>query len=161
MTETESKISPLRLILPLVLLALFLLALSMPVSNLFLTRKKIEYVVKDPDFVAFSQVMQSSCVDCHSTNMIAYPIYSQIPPAKNIIAHDIVEAQAAFVLTQSQLSGASPIAGADLSRIATEINEGAMPPAKYKALHWNAVLSGEQKKAVLNYVKKTSDVTVK
>jgi len=160
LTETESKISRLRLFLPVGLLAIFLVALAMPLSNLFLPRKKIDYVVKDPDFIAFSQVMQSSCVDCHSTNMIAYPIYSQIPPAKNIIAHDIVEAQAAFVLTESQLSGASPIAGADLSRIATEINEGAMPPAKYKALHWNAALNSEQKKSVLNYVKKTSDATV-
>ncbi len=161
MTETESKISPLRLILLVVLLALIWLALLLPLSNLFLKRKKIEYVVKDPDFVAFSEVMQSSCVDCHSTNMIAYPIYSQIPPAKSIIAHDIVEAQASFILTQSQLSGASLISGADLSRIATEINEGAMPPAKYKALHWNAVLTSAQKQNVLNYVKKTSDVTAK
>lgn len=143
-----------RKILLLSLITVLALALlAMPVSNFFLSRKKIEMATQNPSFLAFSQVLQSSCVDCHSTTLVAYPLYAGLPFAKTLIARDLVNAQARFVMTESQLSGLTPFSGSDLSRIASEVESGRMPLAPYRFLHWNATLDTGQKDAVLSYVK--------
>lgn len=147
-------------LLPLICLNLGIIAaLFVPVSNLFLQRQVIEDKSGDPKLAAFSKVMQASCVDCHTANMTTYPVYFQLPVAKDIIARDIKEARAAFLIDQDQLGGVAPISPVDLAKIATEVQEGAMPPMRYKALHWNSSLSPEQKQAVLDFVKSRSQAT--
>ena len=138
--------------------SLLLLALALPLSNFLLQRKRVETGISDLQFQNFSRVLQNSCVDCHSTNLTAYPLYYQLPIARSVIDRDIEIAKAALCLNRDQLSGAEPIAMSDLMAIARTVNDGSMPPANYRALHWSvgSGIGPHDKLAILNYVKSKS-----
>lgn len=139
------------ILLPLLLI----MALALPLSNFFLQPAQVQTATGDLQFQAFSKVLQNSCVDCHSTDLTAYPLYYQLPAARALIDRDIAIAKTALCLNREQLSGAEPIAMADLMAIARTVNEGSMPPANYRALHWKVAggISSPDKLAILNYVK--------
>lgn len=146
-----------KLILALLALLGLAAGLALPISNYFLVREKIEVKSDDPRFAEVSKIMQTSCVDCHTQGMTTYPLYFSLPVAKEIIQKDIKQAQSAFLLSRAQLSGAEKIGSINLAKIATVIGDGSMPPAKYTLLHWNAVLSAEQKQTVLAYIQERQD----
>ncbi|MBX9939594.1 MAG: heme-binding domain-containing protein [Candidatus Obscuribacterales bacterium] len=137
------------------LLSLLILALALPLSNYLLQRARVKTNNGDLQFQAFSEVLQNSCVDCHSADLTVYPVYYQLPAARTVIDRDIEIGRAALCLNRDQLRGTEPIAMADLMAIARTVNEGSMPPANYRALHWNVAggVSPHDKLAILNYVK--------
>lgn len=137
-------------------LGFLLFVFSVPVSNLLLHRQIIEDRKSDPAFLAFSKVIQTSCADCHTPGLLAEPVYMHWPVADGIIQNDVKEAQSAFIITREQLSGLEPISPGDLSKIAAEMAANRMPPRAYRALHWDSFWTDGQKKAVFNYVQKTS-----
>lgn len=152
---TDVKTS--RLILPLVIVGLASIALALPVSNYFIVREKLPNKSGDPEFAKLASVLQNSCADCHGYNMTSYPLYFQLPIAKDVIARDIAEAQGAFQFTRANLTGEDPFSASDLAKVAMEISEGTMPPPRYKALHWNAGVDGEVRRQVLAYIKRKSE----
>lgn len=137
-------------------LAFLVFVFAIPISNLLLHRQNIEDRKSDKDFLAFSKVIQTSCADCHTPGLLAEPVYMHWPVAEGIIARDVQEAQSAFVITKEQLSGLEPISPGDLAKMAAEMAANRMPPRAYRALHWDSFWTDGQKKAVFNYVQKTS-----
>ncbi|CAN5178061.1 hypothetical protein BH11CYA1_BH11CYA1_15750 [soil metagenome] len=144
-----------RRLLPFIALALvFIIGLSFPLSNFFIVRVKVPDQSGNAAFAPVSKILQSSCVDCHSANkeLVAYPFYAKFPIAKDTIARDILEGQKDFVLSKAQLQGTELISNIDLAKITTVVEEGSMPPIRYKALHWDASLNRDQRQAILNYI---------
>ena len=131
---------------------LLLLVLSVPISNYFLSRPAIQDSSGKPRFAEVSKILQRSCADCHSPELTVYPIYAPWPLAKGMIDTDIKNGCDSFHLTRGQLAGAEPIGAIDLARIASVIQLGTMPPAKYNLLHWNAPLTRQEKLALLSYI---------
>jgi cytochrome c peroxidase len=131
------------------------IALSFPLINLINQAKPLQIEgekAKDPAFAKFSRQLQTSCADCHTQGLTQYPFYFNLPVAKDIIAKDIEEAQEEFLLDQAKLTGAEPFRDAELAKIKRVLIEGEMPPLKYTALHWNAIVGSEQKKELLAYI---------
>ncbi len=146
---------PLGRLLPFIVLAgVFVFGLSFPISNFFIVRVKLLDQSGNAAFAPVSKILQSSCVDCHSatTDLVAYPFYAKFPIAKDTIARDMLEGQKEFVLTKAQISGTELISNIALAKIATVVEEGSMPPIRYKALHWDASLNREQRQAILSYI---------
>lgn len=145
---------PLERLLPFIVLAgVFIFGLSFPISNFFIVRVKLQDQSGNAAFAPVSKILQSSCVDCHSApDLVAYPFYAKFPIAKDTIARDMLEGQKEFVLTRGQIIGTEPISNIDLAKISTVVEEGSMPPIRYKALHWDASLSREQRQAILSYI---------
>ena len=144
-----------RRLLPFIVLAgVFVFGLSFPISNFFIVRVKLPDQSGNAAFAPVSKILQSSCVDCHSAtnDLVAYPFYAKFPIAKDTIARDMLEGQKEFVITKAQISGSELISNIDLAKIATVVEEGSMPPIRYKALHWDASLNCEQRQAILNYI---------
>lgn len=138
----------------IVLAGVFVFGLSFPISNFFIVRVKLPDQSGNAAFAPVSKILQSSCVDCHSasTDLVAYPFYANFPIAKDTIARDMLEGQKDFVLTKAQISGTELISNIDLAKITTVVEEGSMPPIRYKALHWDASLNREQRQAILTYI---------
>lgn len=146
---------PLGRLLPFIVLAgVFVFGLSFPISNFFIVRVKLPDQSGNAAFAPVSKILQSSCVDCHSASpeLVAYPFYAKFPIAKDTIARDMLEGQKDFVLSKAQISGTELISNIDLAKISTVVEEGSMPPIRYKALHWDASLNREQRKAILDYI---------
>lgn len=154
MASTKAS-APLKRLLPFALLfGVFLLGLAFPISNFFVVRPHISNVSSNPDFAPVSKILQSSCVDCHSVSpgLPAMPFYAGFPIAKDTIARDMLEGQKSFKLTEDQVSGKELISNIDLAKITTVVEEGSMPPIRYKALHWDASLNPQQRQAILKYI---------
>ncbi len=146
---------PLNRLLPFILLlVVFAFGLAFPLSNFFVVRPSVADVSKNPDFAPVAKILQSSCVDCHSVTprLIAHPYYAAFPIARDTIARDMLEGQKSFKLTEDQVSGKELISSIDLAKITTVVEEGSMPPIRYKALHWDASLNAKQRAAILKYI---------
>ncbi len=143
-----------RLLPVIVLFVVFAVGLAFPLSNFFVVRKTVVDVSNNRDFAPVAKILQSSCVDCHSVTpgLIAHPYYASFPIARDTIARDMLEGQKSFKLTQDQVSGKEPISNIDLAKISTVVEEGSMPPIRYKALHWDASLNQQQRAAILKYI---------
>ncbi|MEI6806652.1 MAG: cytochrome c peroxidase [Myxococcaceae bacterium] len=106
----------------------------------------LAFLISQATFADFSKQLQVSCANCHTPNQTQYPFYFKFPIVKQIIEKDISEAQAEFLLDPSHLSVT------DLRKIRKEIAEDAMPPLKYKIMHWDSWISAKQKESMLAYI---------
>ncbi len=95
-------------------------------------------------------IFEAKCFDCHS-NQTKFPIYYKIPGVKQLIDKDIKDAQKHLNLNKDFpfISHETPIK--DLKSIAEEIEEGDMPPLKYKIIHWNAFITDEEKQTIKSW----------
>lgn len=128
-----------------------------PLIVYFEPREKVQVV--DPKFTEISDLLQTKCSDCHTPNKTVYPFYFNLPIAHQIISNDIKHAQNALVITEDQLAGKEAINAVDIVRIGAQIKNDAMPPLRYKALHWRALVSESEKTKLLDWVKQYSDQT--
>lgn len=150
----KSGVAVSRLLPFIVLVLVFVFGLAFPISNMFVVREKVPLATTDPAFAPVSKILQSSCVDCHSTapSLIAFPFYATLPIARDTIKRDILEGQRAFTISKEQVSGQELISNVDLAKITTVVEEGSMPPIRYKALHWDATLNKNQRQQILDYI---------
>jgi cytochrome c len=97
------------------------------------------------------RVLTTKCGDCHSQNT-RYPVYSYLAPVSWMIEHDVEEARGHMNLSRWQwLSDADRISA--LSRMASEVNAGEMPPKRYRMLHPEARFSAEEQKLIYDWAR--------
>jgi cytochrome c len=96
-------------------------------------------------------VLATKCGDCHSQNT-RYPAYSRVAPVSWMIEHDVLEGRGHLELSRWQgLSDADRISA--LSRIASEVNAGQMPPKTYLMLHPGARLSADEQQLIYEWAR--------
>jgi hypothetical protein len=96
-----------------------------------------------PDVPApVQRILFQACRNCHSERT-EWPWYSHIPPTSWLIHDDVRKARAFMNLSHwSKFSQGER--WAVRTAIGTAIRHGIMPPARYKWIHPEARLSGEQ-----------------
>ena len=99
-------------------------------------------------------IFKAKCFDCHS-DQTKFPIYYNIPGVKQFIDKDIKDAQKHLNLNSNFpfISHETPFK--DLKSIAEEIEEGEMPPLKYKIIHWSAFITDTEKQTILNWTQES------
>jgi len=96
-------------------------------------------------------VLAGKCSDCHSQNT-RYPAYSHLAPVSWMLEHDVQEAREHMDLSRwKSMSDAERISA--LSRIASEVNAGQMPPKRYVMIHRGARLSGDEQKVIYDWAR--------
>jgi cytochrome c peroxidase len=133
------------------------LALALAVSNLLRGGSRGTVLTqaqpKDAQTARVAVVLEESCADCHVAG-VKPPYYASWPVAKTIIRRDMEGGLQSFDLAAGFAPAAQgPVPEPVLARIEREVQDGEMPPGAYVALHWNASLSGDEKNAVLAWVK--------
>jgi len=133
-----------------------LVAVAVPLSNLVFGRPSgtaLGARAADPTFGPVAKLLEQKCGHCHVAGT-ARPFYARIPPMSSVIAEDVRSGLEAMDLVESLLppGGAAPSEPA-LAKIEFEISGGEMPPVRYLALHWDAILSAAQKNTILSWIR--------
>jgi cytochrome c peroxidase len=128
--------------------------LAFPVSNLFITRKTdsaLRANVKDARLEKVVAIFEQKCLDCHS-DKAALPFYANLPVASSIIAKDIQRGTQALNAPQDCF-GPTPANEAMLAKIQRVVETGSMPPKDYRLMHWGSGLTGEDKAALMTWIR--------
>jgi len=137
-------------------IAVALVAIAVPLSNLVFGRPSgtaLGARAADPTFGPVAALLEQKCGHCHVAGT-ARPFYARIPPMSSVIAEDVRSGLAAMDLLDGLLppGGAAPSEPV-LAKIEFEVSRGEMPPVRYLALHWDAILSADQQNTVLSWVR--------
>ncbi|MBI5637786.1 MAG: heme-binding domain-containing protein [Nitrospinae bacterium] len=95
-------------------------------------------------------IFKRVCFDCHS-EQIRYPAYYVIPGIRQLIDHDIREAREHIDMNADYPFKGHGTPLKDLKAIQKEMEEGDMPPLRYKITHWKERLTGEEKQIILRW----------
>ena len=135
--------------------AALLAGLSIPIINLVVDKPVAvtpqELTGKTPAFSLASPILQTSCLPCHSART-TLPWYAQLPVAKQIIAADMAEGLEEFNMEQRLFTAGKKPSARTLAKMEEVLNEGEMPPLKYTAAHWNAVLTPNKEQFILDWI---------
>jgi cytochrome c peroxidase len=136
------------------IVVLLAIALAFPVSNLLITRKPDPAVrthIKDAQLEKVAALFEQKCLDCHS-DKATLPFYANLPVASSIIAKDIQRGTEAFNALQDCF-GPTPANEAVLAKIQRVMENGSMPPADYRLMHWASGLSGDDKATLMAWIR--------
>lgn len=137
------------------ILVLVIVGLFFPLSNLLRSGKvdaSLSAKVTDPHLQKLTPAYQQKCLDCHSANA-ELPFYASFPIAKDLIEKDREEALEHFDMMEEVFNDDSPVSEVALAEIQEVIQDGSMPPANYKALHWNAGITAQEKTDTMTWVR--------
>lgn len=118
--------------------------------------------VPQSDFMVENQVpatiknrLQVSCYDCHSNNT-NYPWYSKIQPAAWYLEDHIQEGKDELNFNEwAEYSDRRK--NSKLRSIISQIEEDKMPLDSYTLIHKDAILSDEDKRVIIDYMKALKD----
>ena len=113
----------------IVALLLFVLIQLLPIGQI----GENPPVISEPawDSPETRQLVVTHCYDCHS-NETAWPWYSQIAPARWLVAYDVEKGRRELNFSDWEHYNKP------LAEMIDEVMEGNMPPAKYTLAHQNA-----------------------
>ena len=136
-----------------VLVALVVVALALPALNLIVARPTGTSLTTQSGATAHAglvaAILEANCTNCHSTEG-KRPLYAGLPIARTAIRNDVQEALQALDLTADFDPGTGePIDEALLAKIEYQIDTKAMPPGRYRAMHWQSHLH-DGERAVLH-----------
>lgn len=132
---------------------LFALAISFPISNLFIRRTQLAQD-QAPEFQKVSDILVAKCADCHTKDLAQYPLYYDFPIASSIAHANVKSAQSSFLISKEKLSGKVPFSEGDVERLSRAMAKGDMPPAQYIALHWNSALNEKEQHILSRWIDK-------
>jgi hypothetical protein len=104
---------------------------------------------------AIASVLKVSCYDCHSVET-RYPWYSHVAPMSWLVAKDVREGREEMNLSEWK-SIAARKKVKSLENIKEEVLEGHMPLPVYLTIHWDARLTGEQRKQIADWANSYQD----
>jgi cytochrome c peroxidase len=141
---------------PLIMIACIIVAallLAIPVVNLFSTlpaTPEFEAIeASTPAMEAAKTIVANKCLMCHAENP-SLPYYAKWPIASGVIARDVKMGTAMTDFTDLfKKQGVDEILMAKLEQT---IRLNTMPPANFKALHWNGSLTAKENEALLAWV---------
>ncbi len=99
-------------------------------------------------------IFQNSCFNCHSSQT-QFPWYHSLPFVNDLLDSDVQEAK-----KHMDLSNDFPFQGhgtpqEDLEAIGKTVQEGSMPPFRYRMMHWGSGLSKEEREKILKWAKES------
>ena len=103
-------------------------------------------------YTAAAEILGRKCGNCHSAQG-NLPFYAALPIASSLVKNDIRKGTEWFdIVAAFAKAPAEPVCEATLAKIEKCIQDDAMPPRRYRAMHWNGALTTGQKQAVLCWI---------
>jgi hypothetical protein len=101
------------------------------------------------------QILDRSCIDCHS-NRTRWPWYSSIAPISWVVASDVKEGREHMNFSEWGTYNRGRIISR-LDMIVSQVDKGDMPLPGYLLLHRDARLTEEQKDTLCSWAERSSD----
>ncbi|MDR1947381.1 MAG: cytochrome-c peroxidase [Desulfovibrio sp.] len=114
-------------------------------------------LIPPPDlskFQAVAELVRDKCLTCHTRGWdLAF--YAAIPGIRQLIERDYREGLRSLDLGQElrDTDTAAPVGEAALAKIEWAMLKGTMPPARFVAVHWDSGITGDQRRAVLDWLR--------
>ena len=129
--------------------AAFLLIQFMPVEK---TNPPVEVEMHAPAPVR--AILRRSCYDCHS-NETVWPWYSRVAPVSFFLAHDVVEGRRELnVSVWNRYEDKRRLR--KFKEIIEQVGKKEMPPTIYTVVHRAAILTPEDRKALMDWARAES-----
>jgi cytochrome c peroxidase len=132
-----------------------LASVALPLSNLFhapnpaVTQRLSS--IQDPEFRKVATLFENKCIDCHASHA-RMPVYANLPVVKELIQGDMKEGIAAWNLTNHLANNGQLFNALELGKLESVLKHNSMPPLKYVALHWNAMLTSGDVALLQNWI---------
>lgn len=136
---------------------LFLLGIAVlifPLSNLIQSNQgqvDILSQIHDPHFKKAASILQTKCIDCHSSHT-RMPFYANFPFAKPVISADIAQGLERFNFDGKLENNGSNFSELDLARLEGVLYSNSMTPLRYVFLHWNSGFNTQEKQIVKDWI---------
>lgn len=96
-------------------------------------------------------IFKARCLHCHGVAN-SFPLYSKIPPASWLVQDDLEEAKKHMDMTFDFPFAGHGTPKDDFEALAKVVNEGTMPPLRYRIMHWQSQLTDEEKKEIHKWI---------
>lgn len=135
----------------------WLLLLSFVVIQFFPTAYNQSETVPKTDFIVvnvppekISNLLQTSCYDCHSNNT-KYPWYNRVQPAAWYLEEHVKHGKSELNFNEwDELSNRRK--ASKLKSIISQITNDEMPMESYTLIHRDAIFSDEEKLTIIEYM---------
>ena len=97
-----------------------------------------------------SNILKTSCYDCHSNNTY-YPWYNKIQPVAWFLESHVDEGKAELNFSEWE-NYSERRKKSKLKSIVSQIEDGKMPLSSYTLLHGDAKLSSKQKEEIIKWI---------
>ena len=96
---------------------------------------------------------EAGCVMCHSKNAKP-PFYANFPIAGSLIKADMQMGLRSYDITGTvdAIKTGAKVGSTDLAKIEYAVDEGTMPPLRFKIVHWTSNSSAAERKAGANWI---------
>jgi hypothetical protein len=116
---------------------------------------KTDFIVANNPPKDISNLLKTSCYDCHSNNT-DYPWYNKIQPASWFMERHIRKGKSELNFNEwNEYSNRRK--NSKLKSIINQIKDDEMPLSSYTLIHKDAILSKTEKTFLINYMKKLKD----
>lgn len=90
---------------------------------------------------------------CHSKNAKP-PFYANFPIAGSLVKADMQMGLRSYDITDTvdAIKTGAKVSSTDLAKIEYAVDDGTMPPLRFKILHWKSNISAAERKAVANWI---------
>ncbi|MFP4500193.1 MAG: cytochrome c peroxidase [Candidatus Hydrogenedentota bacterium] len=141
--------------LVILVLILVLAALAFPIVNLIVGSPETalaSFESDDPQLTAVAHIFAEKCVNCHTAEY-KLPWYANFPVAKGLIEHDIqMGLRTVDMMAHFPPADGEPVDEVFLAKVEWTTQQDTMPPMRYIALHWDDMLSAQEKETLLDWV---------
>jgi cytochrome c peroxidase len=141
----------------IVALVIVILMLAVPMINLLRQPSRSPLTMgdeHDPVYLAAASALESNCLDCHSS-VTQKPAYAAMPVVGGQVENDVRRGRRFINLVDELTPRANrPPSEAALAKLEYIIEHDQMPLTRYTLMHWNTILSDEEKQAVLQWIGK-------
>ncbi len=96
---------------------------------------------------------EAGCVMCHSKNAKP-PFYANFPIAGSLVKADMQMGLRSYDITDTvgAIKTGAKVSSTDLAKIEYAVDDGTMPPLRFKIVHWKSNISAAERKAVANWI---------
>jgi hypothetical protein len=103
----------------------------------------------NPPPAKVAALVRTSCYDCHSQET-EWPWYSRIAPVSWLVAGDVRRGRERLNFSDWPVTDPTR-AARKFGNISDMVDSAEMPPAKYTLIHRHAVLSADQRQAIVDW----------
>jgi len=103
-------------------------------------------------YLLATRALGEKCGNCHTANG-NLPFYATFPIASSLVRADIAKGMEHLDMAGAfEKAPTEPLCEATLAKLEHVILNDLMPPARYRAMHWNGALTAAEKAAVVSWI---------
>lgn len=98
-------------------------------------------------------ILEQKCMDCHGGTP-RFPWYYKIPGVRQLLDHDVAESKEHLDFSKGYPFGGHGTPAEDLQAIQEAMNDGSMPPFRYRIMHPESTVQGADRDVIIGWTQR-------